>query len=150
MVAGTQHHGGLSQEVAGQGRERVPDQAQCPPLRPLPAPDSSQITTADAPISISESRPNPASATTPATFQPRVPYSRANPPAQQDPAGGVVHYRHGMSLPATGALPYGDRARLVQTAGRLGRRRSRRALRLLSPWRALRSSGLPALSLLAV
>jgi hypothetical protein len=54
-------------------------------------PDSSQITTADAPISISESSPNPASATDraaatatastmiPATFQPSVTYSSTNP-----------------------------------------------------------------------
>ena len=52
---------------------------------------SSQITTVDAPISISESRPNPASATDraemagiasttiPATFQASVTYSRAKP-----------------------------------------------------------------------
>jgi len=52
-------------------------------------PDSSQITTVDAPISISESRPNPAratdraataaiaSTTIPITFQASVEYSRA-------------------------------------------------------------------------
>jgi hypothetical protein len=54
-------------------------------------PDSSQITTVDAPISISESRAKPASATDraeiaatasttiPATFQASVAYSRAKP-----------------------------------------------------------------------
>jgi hypothetical protein len=54
-------------------------------------PDSSQITTVDAPISMSESSPNPASATdraamaaiartaTPITFQPSVTNSRAKP-----------------------------------------------------------------------
>src|SRR6266536_3086627 len=59
--------------------------------RRWPAPDSSQITTVEAPISMSESRPNPASATDradmaaiarttiPITFQHRVLYSRANP-----------------------------------------------------------------------
>jgi hypothetical protein len=59
--------------------------------RSSPVPDSSQITTVDAPISISESSPNPASATDraeiaamastaiPATFQASVAYSRAKP-----------------------------------------------------------------------
>jgi len=54
-------------------------------------PDSSQITTVDAPISISESSPNPArateraaiaanaSTTMPTTFQASVTYSRTNP-----------------------------------------------------------------------
>ena len=59
--------------------------------RAWPVPDNSQITTVDAPISMRESRPKPASATDraeiaatasttmPTTFQPRVAYSRAKP-----------------------------------------------------------------------
>jgi hypothetical protein len=59
--------------------------------RSSPVPDSSQITTMEAPISISESNPNPANATdramlavmarttTPTMFQPSVAYSRAKP-----------------------------------------------------------------------
>jgi hypothetical protein len=59
--------------------------------RSSPVPDSSQITTVEAPISISESRLNPASATDraviaamaritmPTTFQPSVRYSSTNP-----------------------------------------------------------------------
>ena len=64
MISGDQDRGGLGQQVDGQG----PPNAY--PIRRRPrrwrcsqAPESSQITTVDAPISISESRPNPASAT---------------------------------------------------------------------------------------
>jgi hypothetical protein len=65
---------------------------------------------------MSESRPNPASDTDraemaamartamPTTFQPSVAYLRANPPAQQGLASGVVHHGHRTSLPAPGIL----------------------------------------------
>ena len=79
--------------------------------RSSPVPDSSQITTVDAPISISESRPNPASATDraetaamaritiPATFQASVAYSSANPRRSKAfRAGSVI--ATAMSLPA--------------------------------------------------
>jgi hypothetical protein len=107
VVASGQHHRGLHQHIDRQGGERVPDQPQATGWRSSPVPDSSQMTTVDAPISISESRPNPASATdwaeiaaiasttTPATFQASVTYSRPKPPAQQGaPRRGISRSHH--------------------------------------------------------
>src|SRR5206468_7738863 len=78
-----------------------------------PVPDSSQMTTVDAPISISESRPNPASATDRGEGQhhnPRhVPAQRGvlqrETPAQRGLPGSVTHGGHGLSLPVTPAGP---------------------------------------------
>src|SRR6185437_13232837 len=114
-----QYHRGLRQEVHRQGRESIPDQPQPRRWRSSPVPASSQITMVDAPISISESRPNPASATDraaaaaiaritiPATFQPSVTYSSAKPRRSRVPrtgssAGTTVH------ILAEAAGPYPD------------------------------------------
>jgi hypothetical protein len=63
VITAGQHYGRLHQQVERQGGERIADQPQPAPLEFLAVPDSSQITTVDAPISISESSTNPASAT---------------------------------------------------------------------------------------
>ena len=63
MVSADEDDGGLDKEVDGEAAKPDPISRRARCWRQVPVPDSSQITTVDAPISISESRPNPASAT---------------------------------------------------------------------------------------
>jgi hypothetical protein len=63
VIPGGQHHRGLRQKVDSENGNAYPMSRRPRRWRSAPVPDSSQITTVDPPISMSESRPNPARAT---------------------------------------------------------------------------------------